>query len=212
MVTEDEIISQYGKKYGEGDYIFREGDPGEEMFIIHRGKVNITKQTGEGEKVLVTLGDGDFFGEMAIIDKAPRSASAVAAVETVCIALDEELFEQQMQRNAKIVKKILKNMSSRLRSMNEQLKNLTTKDYNMRVVNTLLLQVHKEGDGSTLSLGSLIDGTGMEENRDKLEEIISAMEKAKVISRDGDSITVTSAANIEKYKQYLEMKKAFGES
>ncbi len=212
MVTEDEIISQYGKKYAEGDYLFKEGDPGEEMFIIHSGKVNITKQTGEGEKVLVTLGDGDFFGEMAIIDKAPRSASAVAAAETACIVLDEELFEQQMQRNAKIVKKILKNMSSRLRSMNEQLKNLTTKDYNMRVVNTLLLQVHKEGDGSTLSFGSLIEQTGMEENKDKLEEIIGAMEKAKVISRDGDSITVTSAANIEKYKQYLEMKKAFGES
>ncbi|HPD18754.1 MAG TPA: cyclic nucleotide-binding domain-containing protein [Candidatus Goldiibacteriota bacterium] len=109
MLTEDEIINQYGKRYSKGEYIFREGDHGEEMFIIHQGKVNITKKTDEGEKILVTLGPGDFFGEMAVIDKGPRSASAIAVEDTTCIVLDEDLFEQQMQRNAKIVKKILKN-------------------------------------------------------------------------------------------------------
>ncbi len=212
MVTEDEIINQYGKKYETGDYIFREGDPGEVMYIIHKGKVNITKMTGDGEKVLVTLTAGDFFGEMAIIDKAPRSAGAVAAEETVCIVLDDEHFEQQMQRNAKIVKKILKNMSARLRAMNDQLQMLTTKDYNMRVVNALLMTVSKSGDNSSLLLPALIKQTGMEENRPKLDEILHAMEKAKVIAIDGDSVVVSSASNIEKYKQYLEMKKAFGES
>lgn len=212
MVTEDDIINQYGKKYAPGDYIFKEGDVGEVMFIINKGKVNITKKTDEGEKVLVTLAAGDFFGEMAIIDKAPRSASAIAAEDTVCIVLDEELFEQQMQRNAKIVKKILKNMSARLRAMNDQLQNLTTKDFNMRVVNTLLLHVHKNGDNSALAISGLIQQTGMEEHRDKLNEIIQAMDKARVITMSGDSIIVSGSANIEKYKQYLEMKKAFGES
>jgi CRP/FNR family transcriptional regulator, cyclic AMP receptor protein len=212
MVTEDDIIKQYGKKYEPGDYIFKEGDVGEVMFIIQKGKVNITKRTDEGEKILVTLAAGDFFGEMAIIDKAPRSASAIAAEETVCIVLDEVLFEQQMQRNAKIVKKILKNMSARLRAMNDQLQNLTTKDFNMRVVNTLLIHVHKNGDNSALAMPTLIQQTGMEEHRDKLTEIIQAMGKARVITMSGDSIIVSSSANIEKYKQYLEMKKAFGES
>lgn len=212
MVTEDEIISQYGKKFAPGEYVFKEGDVGEDMFIIHRGKVNITKKTDEGEKILVTLAAGDFFGEMAIIDKAPRSASAIAAEETVCIVLDEEKFEQQMQRNAKIVKKILKNMSARLRAMNEQLQNLTTKDYNMRVVNTLLIHVHKNGENSSLGMQLLIQQTGMEENREKLNEILNAMAKARVITLSSDSIVVSSSGNIEKYKQYLEMKKAFGES
>jgi CRP-like cAMP-binding protein len=212
MVTEDEIINQYGKKYATGDYVFKEGDIGEVMFIIHRGKVNITKRTDDGEKILVTLSTGDFFGEMAIIDKAPRSASAIAAEETVLIVLDEVLFEQQMQRNAKIVKKILKNMSARLRAMNEQLQNLTTKDFNMRVVNTMLIHVHKNGENSSLGMQLLIQQTGMEDNRDKLQEILSAMAKARVITLSGDSLIISSSANIEKYKQYLEMKKAFGES
>jgi len=211
MPTEDDILGRYGRQFGAGEYIFKEGAVGEEMFIIHSGSVKITKKTDDGEKTLVTLGAGDFFGEMAVIDKDVRSASAIAATDTVCIALNEELFEQQMQRNAKIVKKILKNMSSRIRSMNEQLKNLTTKDFNMRVVNTLLMHVSKSGDNSSISLNSLIAETAMDEHKDKLHEILSAMEKAKVITINGDSVVVSSADNIGKYKQYLEMKKAFGE-
>jgi CRP-like cAMP-binding protein len=212
MTNEKDIISQYGRKYASGEHIFKEGDHGEEMFIIHAGSVRITKSTDEGEKTLVTLGAGDFFGEMAVIDKGPRSASAVANEETVCIVLNEELFEQQMQRNAKIVKKILKNMSARLRAMNEQLQNLTTKDFNMRVVNTLLLHVHKNGENTTLTHKALVQQAGMEDNVSKLDEIIAAMAKAKVVSIAGDTVCVTSSGNIEKYKQYLEMKKAFGES
>jgi CRP-like cAMP-binding protein len=212
MTNENDIISQYGRKYAPGEHIFKEGDHGEEMFIIHAGSVRITKSTDEGEKTLVTLGAGDFFGEMAVIDKGPRSASAVANEETICIVLNEELFEQQMQRNAKIVKKILKNMSARLRAMNEQLQNLTTKDFNMRVVNTLLLHVHKNGENTTLTHKALVQQAGMEDNASKLDEIIAAMAKAKVVSITGDTVCVTSSGNIEKYKQYLEMKKAFGES
>jgi CRP-like cAMP-binding protein len=212
MVTEDEIINQYGKNYPKGEYIFMEGDHGEEMFIIHQGKVNITKKTDEGEKTLVTLGPGDFFGEMAVIDKGPRSASAIAVEDTSCIVLDEDLFEQQMQRNAKIVKKILKNMSARLRAMNEQLQNLMSKDYNMRVVNALLIHVNKHGDNSPMTLESLIEQTDMQDYKDKLREILNSMEKAKVVTFSGNTIVVSSSANIEKYKHYLEMKKVFDES
>ncbi len=211
MVTEDEIIERYGKKFSPGQYIFKEGEHGEEMFIIHKGKVRITKATDEGEKTLAVLGDGDFFGEMAVIDKGPRSASAIAEDETICIVLNEELFEQQMQRNAKIVKKILKNMSARLRATNEQLQLLTAKDYNMRIVNALLLHVNKNGDNSSISIQELLKQTGMEDNKSKFDEILKGMQRAKVVSLNGDVITVSSADNIAKYKQYLEMKKAFGE-
>lgn len=212
MATENDIINQFGRTYLPGEYIFKEGDIGEEMFIIHSGTIRITKRTDEGEKTLVSLTAGDFFGEMAVIDNGPRSASAIAVDDAVCIVLNEELFEQQMQRNAKIVKKILNNMSARLRAMNEQLQMLTTKDFNMRVVNTLLLHVNKNGENSRMSMAAVVQNTGMDDNKPKLDEILSHMAKAKVISITGDMVTVTSSTNIEKYKQYLEMKKAFGES
>ncbi len=211
MVTEDDVINQYGKRYPAGYTIFKEGDLGEQMYIIHKGKVKITKKTDEGEKILVVLSAGDFFGEMAVIDKEPRSASAIAAEDTTCIVLNEELFDQQMQRNAKIVKKILKNMSARLRAADETIKNLTIKDNNMRVVNTLMMHVHKNGENIPFKISDLIQMASMEESKEKLMQILSSMEKARVIKSDGTTITLSSLDNLERYRQFLEMKKAFGE-
>ncbi len=116
MSTEQEIFDKCGRSYNPGDNIFREGDVGNEMYIIQSGRVKITKQLKDGvEKTLVILGPGDFFGEMAVIDKDVRSANASAVDASRLIALDEEVFEMHMQTNPKIVKKILKNLTSRLR-------------------------------------------------------------------------------------------------
>ena len=147
MSSEQEIFEKCGRSYNADDVIFREGDVGNEMFIIQSGKVKISKQLKDGvEKTLVILGAGDFFGEMAVIDKDVRSANAMAMEPSRLIALDEEVFEMHMQTNPKIVKKILKNLTSRLREANQQIANLMIKDANRLVANTILLVVHKHGE------------------------------------------------------------------
>ena len=127
------------------------------MFIIQSGKVKITKQLKDGvEKTLVILGPGDFFGEMAVIDKDVRSANAVSLEASRLIALDEEVFEMHMQTNPKIVKKILKNLTARLREANQQIANLMIKDANRLVANTILLVVHKHGEEGLAELSTWI--------------------------------------------------------
>src|SRR3984957_14629692 len=121
MSTEPEIFDKCGRSYNGTDLILREGDIGNEMYVIEAGKVKITMQLKSGEeKTLVILGPGDFFGEMAVIDKDVRSANATALAPSRLIALDEEVFEMHMQSNPKIVKKILKNLTSRLRDATQQ--------------------------------------------------------------------------------------------
>ena len=106
MSSEQEIFEKCGRTYNPNDYVFREGDVGNEMFIIQTGKVMITKQLKSGEsKTLAVLGPGDSFGEMAVIDKDVRSANAIAMEPSRLIALDEEVFEIHMQSNPKIVKR-----------------------------------------------------------------------------------------------------------
>ena len=61
------------------DVIFEEGSTGRELFVVLDGKVEIAKVTGAGKTVIVTLGKGEFFGEMAVIDGSSRSATAIAA-------------------------------------------------------------------------------------------------------------------------------------
>ena len=62
-----------------GDVIFEEGSSGRELFVVLEGKIEIAKISGAGKTVIVTLGKGEFFGEMAVIDGSSRSATAIAA-------------------------------------------------------------------------------------------------------------------------------------
>jgi CRP/FNR family cyclic AMP-dependent transcriptional regulator len=218
MSTEQEIFEKCGRSYNPGDLIFREGDMGNEMYIIQSGKVKITKQLKNGEeKTLVILGPGDFFGEMAVIDKDVRSANAVAQDAARLIALDEEVFEMHMQTNPKIVKKILKNLTSRLRDANQQIANLMIKDANRLVCNTILLVVHKHGQEGPNGITMDIPFTVQELSKmcgldlSKTQEIVDKLVKAKVVTLASGTIIVTSLENLEKFIKFLEMKEQFGE-
>ncbi|MBN1594708.1 Crp/Fnr family transcriptional regulator [candidate division FCPU426 bacterium] len=219
MATAQEIFERYGKVYPSGTTIFKEGDIGEEMFIIQSGQVKITKKTNEGEKTLVILSEGDFFGEMAVIDREPRSASATAITETKCIVLNQEVFESTMQSNIHIVKKILRKMSSRLREANKQIENLLVKDHNRRVANTLALIAHKHGSQTSrgividfpLTIRELADAAGLLGEMEKVKNILDKLAKAKIIGFEREQIVILSLENLEKFIKYLEMKEEFGE-
>lgn len=217
MATQSEIFQKYGRNFAAGQQVFGEGEIGAEMFIIQSGKVRISKRSKDGEKTLVILEEGDFFGEMAVIDKGPRSATATAVEETKCIALNEELFEQQMQNNARIVKKILKNMSARLRDANKQIENLLIKDTNSRVAHTLLHLAHKHGGKNTIDIKldgvtveELAKAVGMSGEPGKVTEVLGKMEQVHITRIEGNVVVVSSLENLEKFIGYLEMKEQFG--
>lgn len=218
MSTAHEIFERYGKTYSAGSTIFKEGDLGEELFIIQSGQVKISKKTAEDEKTLVILSEGDFFGEMAVIDREPRSASAIAIADTKCIVLNQEVFESTMQSNIHIVKKILRNMSARLRDANKQIENLLLKDNNRRIANTLTLLAKKHGTKTPqgivmdfpLTAVELANSAGLGGDLEKVKIIVSKLEKAKVINIIDEKISITSLENLEKFIQYLEMKEEFG--
>jgi CRP/FNR family cyclic AMP-dependent transcriptional regulator len=217
MANQNEIFQKYGRNYAAGEKIFAEGEIGAEMFIIQTGKVRISKRSADIEKTLVVLEEGDFFGEMAVIDKGPRSASATAVEETKCIALNEELFEQQMQNNARIVKKILKNMSARLRDANKQIENLLIRDANSRVAHTLLHLAHKNGGKpgmeikiDNLTVEELAKMVGMPNELPKVAEILGKMEQVRITYMAENKIVISSLENLEKFIRYLEMKEQFG--
>lgn len=83
------------RRLRKGEVLFREGDPGQEMFLIRSGSIIISKPiTGRVEQVLARLGAGEFFGEMSLFDRAPRSATVQADVETELLCLDRESLQQ----------------------------------------------------------------------------------------------------------------------
>jgi CRP-like cAMP-binding protein len=94
MNIEDSLSEALVKTYQKSDVIFRQGSPGEEMYIIYKGKVCLYTEGKSGQKeLLASLEAGDFFGEMALVDDSPRSATGIAEVDnTQVLVLDKKKF------------------------------------------------------------------------------------------------------------------------
>ncbi|MBI4844450.1 MAG: cyclic nucleotide-binding domain-containing protein [Nitrospirae bacterium] len=112
--------SDIGKKYSDGEVIFREGEEGENMFVIQSGKVRITKRTEREDLHIATLGEGEIFGEMALFDKLPRSANASAEGEARVLCIDKKKFFSSASRDPSLVFKLLETISMRLRRLDEE--------------------------------------------------------------------------------------------
>ncbi len=115
-MREDEL----GRVYSGGEVIFQEGDEGDRMYVVQAGKVKITKKHDAGELTIATLGPGEIFGEMAMFDRMPRSAAAVAVGEARILGIDKKKLFQSIDRDPTLVFKLIESMSSRIRSLDEE--------------------------------------------------------------------------------------------
>ena len=104
-------------EFAPGDVIIREGDHGEEMFIIEEGEVEIFKSVQGTERVLVTLERGDFFGEMAMLEDEPRSSSARAVTAAKLMRISRELFDDMLRQNPQVAVRMMRKLSRRLREL-----------------------------------------------------------------------------------------------
>ena len=117
------------KKAKENELIFKEGDIGDAFYLIVTGSVRIsTMVPGVGEEALTILKEGEYFGEMALIDDAPRSASAIANDDTILLRIGKKDFRKLLEKQTDIAYKLLwvftKTLSARLRKTDEQLKSI----------------------------------------------------------------------------------------
>jgi CRP/FNR family transcriptional regulator, cyclic AMP receptor protein len=102
------------REFKAGEVIFKEGDAAAEFFVVQRGKVEIRL----GNRLLGTLGDHDIFGEMALIDAAPRSASAIAATDVKLVPVGEKQFLFLVSRTPYFALKVMRVLARRLRAQN----------------------------------------------------------------------------------------------
>ena len=108
--------------FKKGETLIKQDDRGVGLYMITAGQVKIVKKTSGGHELEVALhGPGDFFGEMAVLDDAPRSASVVAVVDTDCLFLSAWDFKARLKLHPEIALEILPVVVSRFRETNEKL-------------------------------------------------------------------------------------------
>jgi len=108
-------------EYDVGDVIFEEGSTGRELYVVLDGEVEIAKVSGTSKTVIVTLGKGEFFGEMAVIDGSSRSATAIAAASrTKVMRINHARFVYLVSQQPAFALMIMDALSKRLRLSNER--------------------------------------------------------------------------------------------
>ena len=135
------------KSYPKHSVILFEDDPGDALYIVLHGQVKVVLVGEEGREVILSiLKEGDFFGEMALIDDQPRSAHVIATEESHLIVLRRDDFRQCLEESPRIALGLLQALSRRLRRADDKIGGLVLLDVNGRVAR-LLLEMADEHDG-----------------------------------------------------------------
>jgi CRP/FNR family transcriptional regulator len=181
--------------------IFQREDPGEFLFVVHQGRVRIELDTGSGPPVILAiLGPGEFFGELALCDGRPRSATAVAMEPTQALALRRDDFLEFLRVSPQAGIHILEVLADRLRQTGERLSESIFYDTASRLARRLLRLAASDGTpavrGITLSkeitpeeLAELVGST-----TERIEHELDGLEQDQILARSGNRITVLSPA------------------
>ena len=204
------MYAKFGKRFSTGTVLFREGDRGEEMFILQSGKVKISKKIRGVEKTLATLEKGEFFGEMAILNDKPRSASAETIEDSDMLVIDRKTFETLLRSNVEIAIRFIKRLADRLRETNDQMEALMIRDNTSRLVSLLAKQVKEKKGAVSISIDELAGLAGIEGGQAKM--ILEKLASVRILTLGADDhVTIANQEQVDRLLRYLEMREIFGE-
>ena len=126
--------------------VFFENEEGDSFFCIVDGRIKVTILGDDGREVILSvLGRGDFFGEMALLDNEPRSATAIAVEDTELLSLHRNDFQSVLADNRSIMSALIKILTARLRRANHQISTLALLDVYGRVARVIVDTARDEG-------------------------------------------------------------------
>jgi CRP/FNR family cyclic AMP-dependent transcriptional regulator len=216
MSEQNILLQKFGREFPRGTVLFLEGDTqSKEMYVIHKGKVKISKTVGNQETVLAYLGQGEFFGEMAILNNKPRSASAEVTEDSTLLVIDPKTFETMIKSNAEVAFRMIKKLADRIEETDNKIELLMIKDTNSRVVHTLESLAEsigiRQNGGVMIPVSSeeLISRAGV--NSEQAISILEKLKKTKVIAVSSEGVFIQDLGKLRKFVEFLILKEQFGD-
>jgi len=138
------------RSFPKNTLVICEGDTSDSLYVVLSGKVKVFLSDEEGKEVTLNLqGAGEYFGELAILDEAPRSASVMTVEDTRLAVLSKAAFEKCMEQHATIALVVMRGLACRLRELTENVRSLALMDVYGRVAR-LLLEMSEEVGGKNV--------------------------------------------------------------
>jgi CRP-like cAMP-binding protein len=194
VTMSDKMVS---RSFTQGQMILLEEAMGETFFVIASGSVKITRLSDDGrEVILAMLGEGDFFGEMSLLDGEGRSANVVALNESEVLTLSRNDFLDILQTFPQIAISLLEELALRLRKSDQQIESLSLSDVEHRIGMTLVrlseeLGKIKNGNVSINNLPYQQDIANMAgTSRETVSRTLSLLEEKGLVKREGRDLKI----------------------
>ena len=197
-----------------GTVLFREGDRTREMYVIVSGKVRISKRVRDMEKPMTSLPAGEFFGEMAILNDRPRSATATVLEDAELLVVSPETFDALIYHHREVALKLIRRLAIRLEDANDEVALLLYRDPNSRVAHSLKRLVARCG---TRRNGHTHIEVGCAELAERLG--LPAAEVERVLERfrgngivrafDEEHVELSDTTRLDRFLEFLELRHEF---
>jgi CRP-like cAMP-binding protein len=217
MTDSGQLMARVGRTFEAGDVIFREGEPGDTMFVVQTGQVRITRHGQDGDSTLAVLGAGDFFGEMAILNGRPRTATAEALTELRVLEINARTFGQMVVGNAEIAVRLITRLARRLDAANALVDVLMHRDPKSRLILGLARQadvigVSLEGRGVLVPISheELASGVGL--THDEAEDVLVRLRRLRIVEQTEEGFVVGDLDRLREFLEFLSMREKFGDA
>lgn len=222
----NDALERFARDFAPGTVLFEEGQPGDYMYVVQAGEVEIRRQVGETERVLAILPPGEFFGEMAILNGRPRSATAVVKTNARLLVIEGKTFEAMMRARPEIALRIIKSLATRLENANQHIELLLLPTPNHRVVQCLRLMADEQislagaqvAHGSAILVPKRIEDVALKVGL-PVHEVIAVMDRlraarlvlmAEDAGIEGDGFIVPEVGRLLEFLEFLNLKDRFG--
>jgi len=179
-----------------GKTLYREGEPGDRLYVIAEGKIKLGNRSNDRESLLAVLGPGDLFGELSLFDPGPRGATATTVDESVVYELRNEMFAKWIEQHPPMAMYLLGVLAAKLRRANESLGDMVFADVPGRLAKALLDLANRFGVPEGICV-RLTHGLTQEElaqlvgaTRETVNKTLADFELRGWIRREGRSLVV----------------------
>jgi CRP/FNR family cyclic AMP-dependent transcriptional regulator len=218
-------LDRFARDFRAGTVLFEEGQPGDFMYVVTTGEVEIRRLVGETERVLAIIPPGEFFGEMAILNSRPRSATAVVRLDARLLVIEGKTFEAMLRARPEVALRIIKSLALRLESANQQVELLLLPTANHRVVQCLrhlaeeqiLLAGTQVNGGTAILVPKRVEeiATRVGLPVHEVIDVVDRLRAARLVLRaedagiEGDGFIIPEVGRLLEFLEFLTLKDRF---
>lgn len=204
MLLPESLFDKFGTEFEPGQIVFCEYEPGNDCYFIQEGEIKITKTVGHTQKILDVLVAGDFFGEMAILEEEPRSASAIAQTTVRALRFKRDNFDSLMNSMPQLALRLLKIFAHRIYDQKRRLQILLIDDVQARIGDVFLMLAEKNSEqnqGTQIVFNISVDDVAAWAGMDppETQRVISAFVNQGRVELFADRIVIKNLNDLKRF-------------